>query len=165
MNSELTMGRLRELLDYDAARGVFSWTTTRGKTSAGSVAGTTRRDGYIQICIDGRLYLAHRLAWMYVHGAWPNAALDHVNRVKPDNRISNLREASKSQNAQNTSLRSTNTSGVKGVYWCARECRWIANIRLNGKQKHIGSYNTVEEAAEARRCAEIQLHTHRAEAA
>ena len=100
------------------------------------------------------------MAWAYVYGEWPQGAIDHINRVKTDNRIENLRVASYSLNAHNTALRATNCSGVKGV--SLRSLRngkrpskkWVASIMVNGTRKHLGTFFTLEEAAKARANAE-----------
>ena len=105
--------------------------------------------------------MAHRLAWLYHYGQWPNGDLDHINEVKDDNRISNLREATRAQNMQNVRRHKHNTSGYKGVSWMPDRHKWRAYIFVNYKQQHIGLYNSPEEARDARRSAETRLHSHR----
>jgi hypothetical protein len=107
--------------------------------------------------IDGKRYLAHRLAWLYTHGAWPHKLLDHRNRVTGDNRIDNLREATGSQNKANQLTNTNNTSGFKGVYWSKQNAKWQAGIRHQGKQKHLGCFNTKEDAHTAYCTAATQL--------
>lgn len=156
----LTQERLKELLDYDPGTGVFSWIVDRGGTAkAGSVAGRLNGNTYLQIMVDGKRYCAHRLAWLYVHGEFPPDQLDHINRIRTDNRISNLRPATGTENNQNCSKRSDNTSGVIGVGWHKKCGKWVAHIRLNGRRKHLGLYDTIEEAAAARASAKAELHT------
>jgi len=162
MKTEISAARLRELLHYDPETGVFTRRVTRNAIAkAGTVAGTLDRGGYVAIMVDGRRHKAHRLAWLYVYGKWPSGCLDHINRLTGDNRISNLREVTYSENQQNTLLQSNNTSGYRGVVWDKKKRRWKAHIKLNGKRHHLGSFITAEVAHEARKAAEVTLHTHR----
>jgi hypothetical protein len=156
--ADLTAARLRELLSYDPTSGHFHWLVNRrAKAKAGDLAGTAHDSGYWLICIDGRDYRAHRLAWLYVHGQMPNGMLDHINRDKRDNRIENLRECVSYINQRNTGLFSTNTSGTKGVHWKASDSRWHASIVDRGTRYHLGDYATLPEAAAARQAAERVL--------
>ena len=155
----VTQARLKELLDYNPDTGVFTWRVSRGSVKSGSVAGSENSEGYLQIRIYGKPYRAHRLAWLYTHGEFPTGQLDHINRVRTDNRISNLRAATNAENTQNRSKRSDNTSGVIGVSWHKRIGKWLAHIKLNGRLKHLGYYGTIEEAAAARAAAKAKLHT------
>lgn len=146
----LTQARLREVLSYDPETGVFTrLVATSNRVAVGSDAGTTRIDGYIQIHIDGRLYSAHRLAWLYMTGEWPSDKVDHINRRKFDNRWGNLREANTSQNACNSLVRIDNTSGVRGVSFCKTTNRWRALIVVNGKRRHLGRFDDIGSAAAA----------------
>lgn len=140
----LTAAELREILCYDPETGVF---TRRIQTSKrikpGDVCKTVAANGYVIISVKARRYTAHRLAWLYVHGEWPIGMLDHVNGVRTDNRIANLRLATQHQQNGNLRIRSDNKSGFKGVCWDKRQQRW--RVTLCGK--HIGQANTKEEAA------------------
>ena len=130
----LTQARLKELLHYDPENGVFTHIKARRGLRSGSLAGgIDKAEGYLQIMVDGKRYQAHRLAWLYVHGDFPPNDIDHISRVRDDNRICNLRLATRSENMQNLSLRSTNTSGHTGVVWCKNTEKWRALIMLNGK--------------------------------
>ena len=156
----LSQERLKECLQYDSDTGVFTWLVNPCRNlRVGSVAGTVRHDGYVVIMIDRKLYLAHRLSWLYVHGTLPPDMLDHVNRDPTDNRLSNLRLATRSENAQNQSMRSDNTSGHVGVRWHKRNQKWMAHIGLKQKHIHLGSFTDLSEAIAARKAAEIQYHT------
>lgn len=159
MDDQVTQGKLRELLTYDPSTGVF---TRRVKTSnratVGKKLGTTDSRGYHQIRVLGRLYLAHRLAWMYTYGEWPAGQVDHINRDKVDNRASNLRVVTHSENSQNTGLRSNNTSGHKGVTWVESKQRWIAQI-VHQKHIFLGAFIDQYEAVVARKTAEVLLYT------
>lgn len=146
----LTQARLRELLEYDVETGVFTWKVRRGgKAIAGAVAGRIDTHGHRQITIDRKLYLAHRLAWLYVHGYWPTVQIDHRDTVKDNNALSNLRLATHAEQMRNRGPVSTNTSGFKGVSWDKRRSKWRAQIWQNGRSRTIGHYATTEEAAAA----------------
>ena len=152
--SKLTQCRLKQLLHYSPDDGKFRrLVATIGKV--GDIAGTLARDGYIYICVDAKRYLAHRLAFPWVTGKWPEEYVDHVNQDRSDNRWVNLREATNSQNQHNTKLFSSNTSGVKGVCWHKGAKKWLARIRMNGKRVDLGLFNTIEEAKAAREAAEV----------
>ena len=159
--SELTQERLKELLSYDPETGLFSNLTRRGvRAPKGGVAGTKNHKGYIAILIDKKIYLAHRLAWLYVYGEFPEKTIDHINEIKDDNRIINLRSVTNSENQQNISiLKITNTSGFRGVSWNKKIKKWAATISINGKSSHLGSFNTAEEASEVYLKAKRKFHT------
>lgn len=160
----ITQKRLKELLDYDPGTGIFTWRVGRGgKAKAVSFAGTVSNRGYLQIRIDAKRYYAHRLAWLYFHGEFPSNQLDHINRVRSDNRIANLRPATNSENQQNLSKRRDNTSGVIGVSWHKQRGKWVARIRVNGRYIYLGLYETVEAATAARLLAKAKLHTFQPE--
>lgn len=140
----LTAERLRELLDYDPETGVFRWRADvrcgvglgRIQIQAGTEAGcTARRDGYIRIRVLGTLYQAHRLAYLWMTGAFPEHQLDHKNRCRSDNRWQNLRPATDLENRQNIAARSDNKFGCRGVGY--RPWRgaspWEARVKVNGK--------------------------------
>jgi HNH endonuclease/AP2 domain len=147
----LTAECLRELLNYNPETGDFVWRVKRNSRGGGVRPGTVARyvfpSGYRGIRTGGCLYLAHRLAWLWTTGAWPVAEIDHINGVRADNRWSNLREATRAQNARNTRRPAHNTSGFKGIYRTSN--KWAAKIRLNGKQIHLGTFGTPEAAGAA----------------
>ena len=152
---DITAEKLRELLHYDPATGIFTRrVSVASNARAGDVAGSPNGDGYLYICIYSRLHRAHRLAWLYVYGTWPEDQLDHINRNRSDNRISNLREVSHKQNHQNRSKPSSNTSGHPGVHWLKQNSRWQARITHNCKVTSLGCFATIEEAISARKAAE-----------
>lgn len=149
MTAKLTQEKLKSLLHYEPDTGVFTWRNDRSpKTLAGDIAGGDVM-GYIGISIDGRRYQAHRLAWLYVHGSWPDDQLDHINRNRKDNRIANLRQANTSQNKMNSTASARSKSGHRGVHWCKRDKKWIAKCTVNQSTKRIGGYNSLEDAVAA----------------
>ena len=156
----ITHEQLKSFLHYDPEMGIFVWMAPNSRrVHVGYEAGCLRKvDGYIQIMINRRLYLAHRLAWLYVHGLWPKDQIDHINGVKDDNRIANLREATRSQNMYNQGKRTDNSSGVKGISWHKPAKKWLVQIRFNGKNKYLGLFTDKHEAAESYRRAALLYH-------
>jgi hypothetical protein len=156
---ELSQERLKELLHYDTETGIFTNLTQRGKVKKGTVSGTKYSNGYIYIEIDRKRYRAHRLAWFYVYGEFPTNQIDHINEIKDDNRIVNLRLATNQENQHNvSSLQLNNTSGFAGVFWRKDRKKWKAIIYLNSRQKHLGHFDTAEEAYESYLAAKRELH-------
>ena len=153
--NELTAEYLRSILNYDPETGIFTRKVrTANRVKVGDVAGCKNSEGYLGIKICSRTHQAHRLAWMYVYGEWPTGQIDHINRIRTDNRIANLREVSHKQNNQNRSKPSNNTSGHPGVSWHKQRSKWLAHIKHNQKKIHLGCFNTIEEAIAARKAAE-----------
>jgi hypothetical protein len=136
------------LLDYDPETGKFKWLVRCGRQQVGVNAGTVS-GRYSYIRINGKPKLAHRVAFAWVHGRWPECQIDHINGDKRDNRIANLREATSRQNMANSKLRSDNTSGFKGVRKARLPGKWWAYICANGKDTYLGTYNTPEAAHQA----------------
>ena len=151
----LTAQLVRELLDYDLETGIFTrkvrlaqchqigdradWEIKSGNPS-----------GYRKVTVDSRSYMAHRVAWLYVYGSWPKHQLDHINGKRGDNRIANLRDVTAVVNLQNTRrARKSSGTGVQGPAWYPASGKYRAQIRVNGKSKHIGMYATIEEAHQA----------------
>jgi hypothetical protein len=159
--ADLTAQRLRTLLSYDRETGVFRWTVrTSNRISIGDVAGNPLATGYLQICIDGHTHTAHRLAWLYVHGVWPSGQIDHLDGVRTNNAIGNLRDVPAKINRQNLRLpRSDNkSSSYLGVTFSKRRQRWIAQIFVDGKHIHIGQFLDEQSAAVAYVAAKRRLH-------
>lgn len=155
MDRKITAERLREVLDYDPGTGAWTWLVSLGsRAQAGCRAGKYRmkRGGYRRITIDGTSYLAHRLAWLYVHGEWPSRVIDHRDGDGANNAEYNLREATQSQNCGN-SIRSR--PGLKGAYWHRLRGRWMAAITVNRKQVHLGYFDSAELAHAAYKNAAI----------
>jgi len=139
---------VKHWLWYQPATGVFRWRygSHNRKVKPWDIAGRFDDKGYVNITLRGKTYKAHRLAWLYMTGHFPSSLLDHKNRNKSDNRFENLRQANKTQNNWNTSIRSDNKSGIKGVHFCKTWQRWIASVRVNGVRHHVGRFATIEEA-------------------
>ena len=148
----LTAERAREILSYDPETGVLRWRhRVSQRMLAGAVAGTLDGYGYIRIIVDGRTYRAHRLAWLIVHGEWPKNELDHKNLLRSDNRLCNLREATRLQNMQNKKVYKNNTSGHTGIFEVATGFRAVYG--RNGRIHRIGIFPTLESAISAREAA------------
>jgi hypothetical protein len=145
----LTQKRLKELLSYSPIVGVFEWRIARRRVRAGFLAGAVTESGYITIGIDRRVYSAHTLAWLYMTGELPDGHIDHIDGDRSNNAWSNLRIATRSQNAANSRTAISNTSGVKGVYWCKSTNKWSCNLRRRGVVVFRASFDTLEQAAAA----------------
>lgn len=154
----VTQERIKQLLAYDPATGVFLWMQNRRSVRAGDQAGTINNHGYIAIKVDGILYTAHRLAWLWMTGEFPSTEIDHINRVRPDNRFENLRLASSRENKINTGLRSDNITGFRGVSFCTEREKFVAQISHEGKQMNLGRYSTLDGAKAAYAAAAARLH-------
>ena len=156
----LTQSRLKELLNYDLETGIF----TRIKIPLGShdkvgdIAGTRKINSYVSIRVDGKLYKAHRLAFLHINGSMPSDLVDHINGIQNDNRWHNLRECTNSQNCMNKTAQSNNTSGHKGVVWVKSKNKWCARIKVMNKSISLGDFKVLSEAVEAYRVASLKYH-------
>ena len=156
----ITQTRLKKFLRYNPETGVFTWLVSLRRGRPGAEAGHKRPDGYIKIGIEKTQYYASRLAWLYVHGRWPEVETDHINGIRSDNRIENLREATRLENSQNLKFNKKNTSGFQGVS-CEKKRKskkWRAQIEVNTKQIVLGFFSTAEEAGMAYINAKATLH-------
>ena len=155
----ISQDRLHALFIYEPETGVFIRRVTLcGRAVEGSIAGTLKTDGYVVITVDGYRYPAHRLAWFYMTGAWPKADTDHINGLRSDNRFSNLREATRSENQQNQKrARSNNKLGVLGVrqHSCGR---FEASIKTTGRWCSLGLFASADEASGAYLVAKAKQH-------
>lgn len=159
----LPIEKLKDILDYSPDTGLFIWKKWRSRLAKkGGVAGKVDRinGGYLVIGICKRIYKAHRLAWFYAYGEWPNGYIDHINHDKLDNRICNLREASAKQNQQNLPVRSNNSSGATGVSFLKHMNKWRAYIHFEGKQILLGRFENIEDAIFARKKANKKYGYH-----
>lgn len=158
----LTQEKLTKHLSYNCETGLFSRLRKENvfATDIGvPFAGTINNTGYYRCSVLGKVYLMHRLAWLYVYGYFPKSGIDHINMDRTDNRICNLRIADKSQNAQNQKIRKNNKSGTKGVH--LHKGKWVASIQSNGKRVYLGAFKSKPEAEVARNSAELVLHPYR----
>lgn len=154
----ITQNRLKEVVVYDPITGVFTSKAVRNRHKIGDVFNTTNSCGYLRIKIDYTYYYLHRLVWLYMHGVWPSSNIDHINGDKADNRFTNLREATQSQNCRNRPVSHLSATKVKGVDFCKPMGRYRARIRVDGKRLPLGYFDTIEEAAEAYKVAAQNLH-------
>jgi hypothetical protein len=156
----LFIQRIRELLNYCPTTGLFTWKVSRrGTAKAGSRAGCRNNEGYLIVGIDGVYYKAHRLAYAIHHGTMPprGTLVDHIDGNPANNRIENLRLATRSENGQNRQhLSKRNSSGVTGVYWYIRDQKWQARIKVNDRSIHLGLFTNKQDAIAARRIAEAK---------
>ncbi len=165
--SECPISDLHHSLDYDSETGGFTrkinasargslisrW---HGKPTAYSVTS----EGYLRVSVGTRQYLAHRVAWAMVYGEWPTDQIDHINHIRHDNRISNLRVVSDAENRKNMKLRTDNGSGVAGVTWRSERKKWRARVQVAGKGIFLGNFDSIDDAIKAREMALIEHNFH-----
>lgn len=157
----LTQEKLIGLVSYDKETGDFHWKNVdMNQVKPYTKAGYVNNNGYVVIAIDGKKYMAHWLAWLYTIGSFPENSLDHINRIRHDNRICNLRPATTKQNNENLGLRSHNTSGHRGVTWHKNAKKWMASVTHNKKQIYLGLFDDVNDAANAAKNKRNELFTH-----
>lgn len=170
----ITQEYLKECLTYNPKTGVFTWLkrprhhfgTDRGwkmfnSRNVGKPAGhewpkKNSRTSYMQIGIDGQKYLAHRLAWLYIHGTWPDNSIDHIDGSGLNNKLINLRDVTPRQNSMNRKTNLNNSSGFKGVYFDKSKKKFRAYIDVNGKKKMLGYFTSLEAAKAAREAADLE---------
>lgn len=147
---EVTQQTVLDLFDYDAEEGVLAWKQRTGTALAGQVAGYIKGSGYRYIRVGSRDFAAHRLIWLWHKGSWPKRHIDHIDRVKANNRIENLRDVTRSENMLNQSFSKANKTGYRGVYSRNRNsnggCGFYAAIGINGALVYLGTYDTAWEA-------------------
>ena len=162
---DISPEEVRELISYDPVTGIMRWkwrynlkpkAASWNARNAGNPILTKDSKGYIFLSIYKQKYRAHRVAW--AHGQWPILDLDHINLVKTDNRIENLREATVAQNGHNVGLINRNTSGARGVFWHRGARKWQASIFCLGKSIYLGLHMRFEDAVAVRRAAELKYY-------
>lgn len=154
----ITAEYLRDVVVYCAETGVFTWKRAFCfKVVVGKRAGSLSTAGYRYIAINGRRYLAHRLAWLYMTGEWPEMMIDHIDRNPDNNAWKNLRAANKAENAINSKMNKKNRSGFKGVSWHSKGQKWQAAVKVYGKSVFLGLFEDASEAGEAYRHA-VEKH-------
>lgn len=176
----LPISYLRECFDVDFETGVLTWkvrpvshfkgglkhtavhrTNNWNSKRAGKIAGSHRSDGYLEVGVNGRKYLVHRIVWALARGEWPSDQIDHANGDRTDNRLANLSVVTQAENGKNQKTRG-GSSVYAGVSWHKANQKWRAQIRLNGKRRHRGYFDTeIEAAAAYRRAAEAAGFTQR----
>lgn len=152
----LSIKDLKKHLKYDKSTGLFTrLVSDNNKTKVGDIAGFYDYKGYLRIMVKGKAYSAHRLAWFYCYGEWPTGQIDHINQIKDDNRICNLRDVNQTLNKLNTTMYSNNRTGVKGVVHNNRKGKpYKAFIRFNNSLIYLGGYDEIPHAATAREIAD-----------
>lgn len=156
----ITAERLRELLHYTPETGVFVWKIkVSWGVKIGDIAGTIEKSGYRVISFKRSIYKAHRLAWLYIHDKWPKDQIDHANGIRDDNRLINLREATRAENAQNAGSRKGRDNFSRGTSQKKGRNKWEAQIQVNGRNQYLGIFNTQEEAHKAYVAAKLVHHT------
>lgn len=162
--TDLSAARAREVLDYDPLTGVFTRKVRLAQRHqvgdrADFVVTSGNAAGYRRVSVDSKRYLAHRVAWLLVHGKWPDGLIDHRNGLKSDNRIDNLRPADHQLNNENKrGPRSDGTSGFLGVHWEKHASKWRARLVTNGRSIHIGLFDSAEDAHAAYIAAKREIH-------
>lgn len=149
-----TIEELRSLFRYEPETGDLYWVAEGKGRIKKKPAGTKLNNGYMGVLIGGKRYYSHRVAWALHTGAWPEDQIDHINGVKTDNRIENLRAATNNENGKNYGFNSRNTSGVKGVYYDKENAKWMAQIKVDGRSIKLGRFREFDDAVAARKVAE-----------
>ena len=171
----LTLSTLKDILSYDEKTGIFTWKevsrdffATEGVYKSwntrysGKVAGAERPDGYVKIGVKGKSYLAHRLAWLYFYGDEEMLmCIDHIDHNRSNNKISNLRSVTQQENTRNCSTAKRGASGVIGVNWQPKKCKWKARIKVNYISMTLGMFENKNDAIIARKMAESEFGFHR----
>jgi hypothetical protein len=155
----LTQERVRYLFTYDEKNGLLLRNLKRGKGLPGKPSLCKDKDGYHVVGIDNKNYRTHRVIWLYVYGEFPEGYLDHINRIRTDNRIENLREVSYAQNRENVDANHNNRSGLKGVWLHKQTKKWCASIGHKVKNIHLGSFVSIDDAYESYKKAASVYHT------
>jgi len=161
----LTQSKAEELFEYNHGSGSLLWRSDRqGHTKAGDSVGTIMDNGngkrYLATKVSGERYLVHRICWLYVHGEFPSDCVDHINGNGLDNRMANLRAATRVENQRNQRVGSASKTGVRGVGWDKRSARWLAHIGVIGGYKRLGTFKDLFEAICARKSVEIKEGYH-----
>lgn len=172
--AELTFAEISKLLKYDPETGKLFWLERpiqfcssepeakrwNANFSGREAFATRDKYGYFKGAVLGRHFLAHRVCWLMYYGSWPMHTIDHINGIKTDNRIGNLRDVTTAENQKNQPTRLNNTSGFRGVYWNKNMEKWQSSIRENGRSKHLGVFTEFEAAVQSRLDAEGRLGYH-----
>lgn len=157
----MTQGKLMSFLTYDSEAGIFYRNiTTSSNAKEGEICGNITYNGYVRISVDGKRYLAHSLAWLYIYGEMPKTQIDHINHNRKDNRISNLRVCTQAENTRNASIRKDNTSGISGIYFDKKRNVWKVQIKKDSEIGFYGRYKDIEDAIKVRNAVYKELGFH-----
>lgn len=160
MPNKATQETWREYLDYDPNTGHLTWIKKPNKrVLIGNRAGNLRKDGYRAIYFKSKAYQEHHVVWCWYYGDYPPEQLDHINHVRDDNRISNLRAVTKAENARNRTRRESRVNEV-GVWWCRKRYKYVAEITVQGKKVFQRTYDDIETAIQERKAKAIELGFH-----
>jgi len=162
VDNKLTQADAVKLFQYNRETGELFWKKSKQGVRPSRLAGSVDKKGYIIVVVNGFPYKAHRLIWLIVYGEYPPDQIDHVNRVKDDNRIGNLRSVNTQVNMMNVWLYVSYSSGVSGVYWYKNDKKWVSAIKVYGDRKHLGVYREWFDAVCARKSAEVKYNFNQA---
>lgn len=155
--NSISQESLKNVLSYNPDNGIFIWINSSRPGWNGKQAGSINPStGYHQICLNHDFYQTGRLAWLYVHGDFPESDIDHISRDKTDNSIANLRPVTRRENCKNLSKRTNNVSGVTGVGWQKEINKWRVRITVNYKSIYVGVFSDFQEACDARKEANVK---------
>lgn len=155
----LTQAELQQYLHYNPETGLFTWIKKKAAwQKAGSPAGSVHHEGYVVIGFNNKTYPAHRLAWLFIYGKFPKNEIDHINRIRTDNRIKNLRTVTTQQNQFNITKRNNTTSKYIGVSWNNKLQKYISQIQINKQKIYLGMYDSEHDAHIAYQTAKLKLH-------
>ncbi|ELA08277.1 hypothetical protein MOMA_06936 [Moraxella macacae 0408225] len=153
----ITIADIKDCLDYNPDTGHLTWIKKIARQiTPNTRAGYRAKDGYRHVKLGGKKYAEHRLIWYYVHGEFPKGQIDHINQVRDDNRIENLRDVSASENARNRHQRDSRLQ-ERGIWYCKRRKRYIAEITVQGKKVYQKTFIDIDEAIKQRQAKEIEL--------
>ena len=156
----ITQAKLKEYLNYNPITGNLAWRKRPSKNiHLHTRAGTLDKNGYRYISLLGKRYPEHRLIWCLVHGQFPDGDIDHINQIRDDNRLENLRVVSKAENARNRTRKNSRLDEV-GIWWCRTRKRYVAEITKNGKKVYQKSFTDIDEAIKQRKLKSIELGFH-----
>lgn len=160
MKKILTQKELKTYFKYSKSTGLFTRTVDSGKAKKGNIESSKDGYGYISICIKGKQYKAHRLAFLYVTGKCP-VQVDHIKHRRTDNRWHMIREADHTVNGKNRPMQTNNKSGFVGVHWDKDRNKWQAQIKINGRSTSLGRFSNKKDAIKARKMANTENGFHK----
>jgi len=160
MDKKISIETANYLFDLDKENGNLIWKNpTSNRVKRGSIAGCHHKaSNSIVIGLYGKLFYAHRIIYLIYNGKWPDYEIDHIDGNRINNKPSNLREATRSQNQTNLGITKRNKSGIRGVWWDKNRKKWASQIQKNHKVKSLGRFDTIEEAYQAYKNASIEIH-------